>query len=39
MIGICPIDDPDLNRGGASFAYYGSDTSLDESVGYYSSDG
>lgn len=39
MIGICPIDDPDLNRGGASFAYYGSDSSLDESVGYYASDG
>ena len=39
MIGICPIDDPDLNRGGAGFAYYGSDTSLDESVGYYASDG
>jgi hypothetical protein len=39
MIGICPIDDPDLNRGGAGFAYYGSDSSLDESVGYYASDG
>jgi len=39
MIGICPIDDPDLNRGGASFAFYGCDSSLDESVGYYASDG
>jgi hypothetical protein len=40
MIGISPIDDPDLNRGFAtSFAYYGSDTSLDESIGYYGSDG
>ena len=40
MIGICPIDDPDLNRGFATtFPYYGSDTSLDESVGYYGSDG
>jgi hypothetical protein len=39
MIGICPIDDPDLNRGADHFAYYGSDTSLDESVGYYASSG
>ena len=39
LIGICPIDDPDLNRGAAGFAYYGSDSSLDESVGYYASDG
>ena len=39
MLGICPIDDPDLNRGGANFAYYGSDTSLDESVGYYAANG
>jgi len=40
FIGISPIDDPDLNRGfGTSFAYLGSDTSLDESVGYYAAGG
>ena len=39
FIGICPIDDPDLNRGADHFAYYGADTSLDESVGYYASNG
>ena len=39
MLGQCPIDDPDLNRGEASFPYYGSDTSLDESTGVYSNDG
>ena len=39
FIGICPIDDPDLNRGADHFAFYGSDTSLDESVGYYASNG
>ena len=39
LIGICPIDDPDLNRGADHFPYYGSDTSLDESVGYYAANG
>jgi hypothetical protein len=40
FIGISPIDDPDLNKGfGTSFAYLGSDTSLDESVGYYAAGG
>ena len=39
IIGICPIDDPDLNRGADHFPYYGSDTSLDESVGYYAANG
>jgi len=39
FIGICPIDDPDLNRGADHFPYYGSDTSLDESVGYYAANG
>ena len=39
VLGQCPIDDPDLNRGEAGFAYYGSDTSLDESTGVYSNDG
>jgi len=39
IVGICPIDDPDLNRGGISFAYYGSDSSLDESVGIYAANG
>ena len=39
MLGICPIDDPDLNRGGDHFPYYGADTSLDESVGYYAANG
>jgi len=39
FIGICPIDDPDLNRGADHFPYYGADTSLDESVGYYAANG
>jgi hypothetical protein len=39
VIGICPIDDPDLNRGADHFALYGSNTSLDESVGYYAANG
>ena len=39
IVGICPIDDPDLNRGGISFAYYGSNSSLDESVGIYAANG
>jgi hypothetical protein len=39
ILGICPIDDPDLNRGADHFPYYGSDTSLDESVGYYAANG
>ena len=39
IIGICPIDDPDLNRGADHFPYYGADTSLDESVGYYAANG
>lgn len=39
MLGQCPIDDPDLNRGETSFPYYGSDTSLDESTGVFSNDG
>jgi len=39
IVGICPIDDPDLNRGADAFGYYGSDTSLDESVGMYAANG
>jgi len=39
FVGICPIDDPDLNMGGDYFPYYGADTSLDESVGYYAANG
>jgi hypothetical protein len=39
FIGICPIDDPDLNRGADHFSFYGGDTSLDESVGYYATNG